>query len=264
LRTIGIAVGRATARATVSTRTAAGATPLPAASATTSAAVARRVLDEVLRELGQFGAAELSIAIGIEGHCMGHQTIDRGRSTLAAATAAASRAASTGATSTRTARATRLSGAAASAAFTTRTTPLFAGDARTIGAAFFLRIASRSFATATASLARAVWATLRMQFVLAELSVAVLVKLLERGRRIGNLFGRQLAVAIGIEHFHQRIARRTMSPSASFRRSLAVIFVLTARRAFRRLGDNDGGAQGAQHSDDPQRATHNTISKFSA
>lgn len=258
LGTVGVAVGRAAAGTTVSARTATGATPLPAASASTSAAIARRVLDEVFRELGQLGATELSIAVGIKGHGMGDQAVDRGRSTLATATATSSRSSAAGA-----AWPTRLSGATASSPFATRTAPLFAGHAGTIGATLFLRIASRAFTTASTSFAESARSTLRMQFVLAELSVAVLVEFLERGGRIGNFFGRQLAVVIGIEHFHQRIARRTMSPSAPFRWSLAVIFVLAAGRAFRRLGDNDGGAQGTQHSDDPQRATHKTISNVS-
>jgi hypothetical protein len=97
-----------------------------------------------------------------------------------------------------------------------------------------------------------------MQFVFAELAIAVFVELLQRGRRVGNLFGRQHTVVIRVEHFHQRIARRPMSPAAAFGRTLAVVLVITAWRTFRGLRDNNGSAQGAQNSHDPKRATHLT------
>jgi hypothetical protein len=262
LRTIRIAVRWAAARATVAAGTATRATPLPAAATTTSAAIARRVLNQVLGEFRQLGAIELSVAVGIESHRMRDHPLDRGWSTGAAGTSASSSPAATGAP-----WATCLSGTTASTTFAARTAPLFARAARTSGStgtyrpAFFLRIASGSFATATAAFARASWTTLRMQLVFAQLSVAVLVELLERGGRIGDFFSRKLTVAIGIEHFHQRIARRTPSPSAFLGRTLAVVFVLAARRTFRGLGDNSSGAQGAQSSDDPKRATHKTISQ---
>jgi hypothetical protein len=156
------------------------------------------VLNQVLGEFRQLGAVELSVAVGIEGHRMSHHPLDSGRSTLASATAALSRSAATG-------RAAPLSG---TTAFTARTAPLFtraastSGSTRTFRPAFVLRIASGSFATATATFDRASWTTLRMQLVFAQLSVAVLVELLERGGRIRDFFGRQLTVAIGIEHLH--------------------------------------------------------------
>jgi hypothetical protein len=104
-----------------------------------------------------------------------------------------------------------------------------------------------------------------MQFIRGELSVGVLVELLECGRRIGNFFSGQLAVVVGVEHFHQRIAGRTVPPisapfSTVFRRTLAVAVVVTSWRPFRRLGDDNGRSQRAQHTDDPERATHFLIS----
>jgi hypothetical protein len=104
-----------------------------------------------------------------------------------------------------------------------------------------------------------------MQLIRGELSVRVLVELLECGRRIGDFFSGQFAVVIGVEHFHQRIAGRTVRPTAApfstaLRRTLAVAVVVTSWRSFRRLGDDSGRSQRAQHTDDPERATHFLIS----
>jgi hypothetical protein len=107
-----------------------------------------------------------------------------------------------------------------------------------------------------------------MQFILGELSVAVFVEFLERGRRVGDLFGRELAIVVRVEHLHQRIARRTAPASAAFRtaigRALAFVFVFAARRTFRRLRDDGGCAQGTQNSDGPNHATHGLTPKLNA
>jgi len=95
-----------------------------------------------------------------------------------------------------------------------------------------------------------------MQFVLSEFAIAVLVEFLECSRRVGDLFGRELAIVVRVEHLHQWIARRSVPPPAAFRvalgRPLAVIIVITPRRTFRRLRDDNGRAQGAKHTDDPE------------
>jgi hypothetical protein len=99
-----------------------------------------------------------------------------------------------------------------------------------------------------------------MQFVLAEFAVAVLVEFLEGSRRVGDLFGRELAIVVRVEHLHQRIARGPVATPTAFRvaigRALAFVIVITPRRTFRRLCDDNGRAQGAKHTDDPKRSTH--------
>jgi hypothetical protein len=99
-----------------------------------------------------------------------------------------------------------------------------------------------------------------MQFVLSEFAVAVLVESLEGSRRVGDLFGRELAIVVRVEHLHQRIARGSVPTPPAFRvaigRTLAFVIAVTPRRTFRRLRDDNRCAQGAKHTDDPQRSTH--------
>jgi hypothetical protein len=99
-----------------------------------------------------------------------------------------------------------------------------------------------------------------MQLILTEFAVAVFVEFLESSRRVGDLFGREFPVVVCVEHFHQRITRRPAPASTAFRtaigRALAFVFVIAARRTFRRLRDDNGRAQGANHTDDPNCSTH--------
>jgi hypothetical protein len=101
-----------------------------------------------------------------------------------------------------------------------------------------------------------------MQFVLSEFAVAVLVEFLESSRRVGDLFGRELAIVVRVEHLHQRIARGSVPAPPAFRvsigRALAFVITVTSRRTFRRLRDDNSRAQGAKHSDDPE-PTHGSL-----
>jgi hypothetical protein len=261
--TIRIAFRGTAAWASGSARTPTGPTPLPAAAATSTA---RSMAHEIFCELRQLGAVQLSVMVGIEGQRMGDDSLDRGRSALAAAATASSGSGSTAAGTT---RSRTVGSGTASRAVPTRTAALFArstGTAWSTGT-FVLKTASGLFATvsapATGSARPARW----VQFVLAELSIAVLVELLKRDRGVGNLFGRQLTVMIGVEHLHQGIARRS-SPATllgpALGRTLSVVLVIAARGAFGGLRDDDRSAQGTQNSNDPKRATHRTISKLSA
>jgi hypothetical protein len=95
-----------------------------------------------------------------------------------------------------------------------------------------------------------------MQLVLAEFAIAVLVEFLEGGRRVGDLIGRELAIVVRVEHLHQRIARGSVPPPTAFGvaigRALTFVITVTPRRTFRRLRDDNGRAQGAKHTDDPE------------
>jgi hypothetical protein len=95
-----------------------------------------------------------------------------------------------------------------------------------------------------------------MQFVLGEFAVAVLVEFLESSRRVGDLFGREFPVVVRVKHLHQWIARGSVPTPPAFGvaigRALAVVIVITPRRTFRRLRDDNGRAQGAKHTDDPE------------
>jgi hypothetical protein len=223
------------------------------------------VANEIFGELRQLGAVQLSVMVGVKGHRMGDDSLDSGRSALAAAATASSRSGSAAA------RAARSVGAwatgTASSAVPAGPTALFARStwsAGTLGAAFVIRTASGLFATVPAP---STGSALRVQFVLAEFSIAVLVELLERGGGVGNLFGRQLTVMVGVEHLHQGIARRSPPPAllrTSLGRTLRVVLVIAAGGAFQGLRDDDRRTQGTQNSNDPQRATHSTISKLSA
>jgi hypothetical protein len=210
------------------------------------------VADQVLREFGQLGAIELAVAVGIKRHRMRDDAFDRRRAAWSSAAAASSgsRAASAGTAGTAFPR----SGSSGPGTATVVSRPVLAGSA---GATFGLRAPTKLL---SASVPRSGWSTLRMEFVFGQLAVAVLVEFLQRGRRVGDLFRRKLAVVIGVERLHQRIARRTLSASAPFKAALgrASLFVLVVapRRALRRLGNNRGRAQSTEHAGDPKRATH--------
>jgi hypothetical protein len=104
-----------------------------------------------------------------------------------------------------------------------------------------------------------------MELVPGEFAVAVLVEFLQSRRRVGDLFRRKFAVVVGVEHLHERIARRFLPPAAAFGvaigRALALVIVIIPRRTFGRLGDDNGRAQRAAHSDDPKHATHGHFSR---
>jgi hypothetical protein len=222
------------------------------------------VADEILSELLQFGSIELAVAVGVKGHGMRDDAVDGRRAPLPSAPAASARSATTGTAATRTARTSGTIGSAitrpgASGPSSVVSRPIV----RTLGSAgsaFGLRAASESLSVAPASRS-----ALRMQFVFAQLPVAVLVESFECGRCVGDLFRRKLAVVIGVEHLHQRIARRAKSAAApapfraTFGRATPLALVVALRRAFRRLCENSGRPEGTKQAGDPKRATHDCL-----
>jgi hypothetical protein len=105
----------------------------------------------------------------------------------------------------------------------------------------------------------------RSQFVLGQLSVAILVQLLEGSRRVGDfLFGKH-AVVVCVERFHERIGWMAMAASTRALqrtvltvarwRTLTISFVVPLRRPLGGLGHNGHRAERTNHAD---RAEHVT------
>jgi hypothetical protein len=224
------------------------------------------VAHQVLREFRQLGAVQFAIAVGIKRHGMRDDSLNRGRTAWATATAWAA--------STRSRSTSRSAGTTGAVGpFTagpgTRLRPVVgrtvAGTFESAGSVFGLRVATELSSAVLASCSRSAWSALRMQFVLRQLSVAVLVEFLERRRCVGDLFGREFSIMVGVEHFHQRIARRSVARATvkvARRRSLTV--VVTPRRSFRRLRHDNGRSQSTQDSGDVKRATHRRSPKSDA
>jgi hypothetical protein len=59
-----------------------------------------------------------------------------------------------------------------------------------------------------------------------QLAIAIVIEFLQRLSRIGNLFGGELMVAIGIQCFHQRQRRRTVVAAGTKRRPTRPAFLL--------------------------------------
>jgi hypothetical protein len=234
---------------------------LTAAAATSSAACAWRVPNQILSELPQFGPIELAVAVSIEGHRTGDNVVDRRRSggtTSSASSAPRTTTART--TATRAAGSWRTVRARASIAGPPVFGRTIAGTSGSTGSAFCSRVATELFSGVLASCCRSARSSVRMQFVLGELSVAVRVEFLESGRRVGDLFRREHAVMVGVEQLHQGIARKPVAPPALVEvatgRPLSIILVIAARRNLRRLRDDDRCAQGTKDSDNVKRPTH--------
>jgi hypothetical protein len=141
---------------------------------------------------------------------------------------------------------------------TARTRAFATRPARTFSQVF-LWTASEMIPCVLASTAgRAVW----VQLVKGQFSIAVLIERFERGGRIGDLFGRQLAVVVGVQSFHQRVARRPVPPPAAapfpiaVGRTLTIAFVIPAGRPLGGLRNDHGRSQRTQHTNDQERATH--------
>jgi hypothetical protein len=104
------------------------------------------------------------------------------------------------------------------------------------------------------------------QFVLRQFAVAVLVELLEGGGSVGDFFGGEDAVMVGIEGFHERIGRPALASAAwrslrwtsvvvAGRWTLRALFVVALRAPFRRLGNNHHRTERANDADRPKNVS---------
>jgi hypothetical protein len=187
-----------------------------------------------LGELPQLVAAQLSIAVRVKSHRIFDHAIGIARPLWAAGTAAAAPLPSNAAT---------LIGGPITVVIAIAPIPITPAGAAIAAGTTGPAVAIRSQSAGPATAARSAPTAKRAggaQFVFGEDPIPVFIQRFERRRRAGELFGRNLAVVVLVDHIEQKIRRR---PSSTSGRSAASWTPVLSRGTVRRLRKGNSHAQ---------------------